>query len=532
MMANGITNLRNPLDERLSQVFTPSADTQKVTGQQSLTESIARGTRAEQALPEVLSTGAAQERAAVEGLMRQRTEGAQRVGELGRQQAKETAAFEEQFQAMRPAPIEFAPSQENIGDLQNIMAQMVLIGGLIGGSSKRSGIAGLKAIKGMLDGYKQGRKDIFDREKLIYEKALDTQRNEITRIKDLYESQLRARTAGNTAEANALNAELNALTQNGTANIDLVRGDTKRVIDTLNYAISAKDKASALQEQIRSREEIAREARRAAAERAQERKQTFKAIGVDEEGRVVMANDLGEQRIMEGVKPASAAGGRFTQQQAIAQRAVNSLGGVASALESIRELPAGTTTGLLPNLQTKDGMINYVRNTMGRKIAPRDAEMMNTLFTGIGRNLASIESSGIATGLVELSKQMQSGTYINSGVDDPYKVAIKLADIRRIATENIRPAIESGGMPKQQAETAMKLVERIEQAIPFDTIDVVRAANAKGRPTIGERTTQAVQGGANIPTFATREDAQAAADRGEITAGTKIRIGNQTGTWR
>lgn len=269
MMANGITNLRNPLDERLSQVFTPSADTQKVTGQQSLTESIARGTRAEQALPEVLSTSAAQERAAVEGLMRQRTEGAQRVGELGRQQAKETAAFEEKFQAMRPAPIEFAPSQENIGDLQNIMAQMVLIGGLIGGSSKRSGIAGLKAIKGMLDGYKQGRKDIFDREKLIYEKALDTQRNEITRIKDLYESQLRARTAGNTAEANALTAELNALTQNGTANIDLVRGDTKRVVDTLNYAISAKDKASALQEQMRSREEQAK-ARIAAQEQARQ----------------------------------------------------------------------------------------------------------------------------------------------------------------------------------------------------------------------------------------------------------------------
>jgi hypothetical protein len=118
--------------------------------------------------------------------------------------------------------------------------------------------------------------------------------------------------------------------------------------------------------------------------------------------------------------------------------------------------------------------------------------MMNTLFTGIGRNLASIESSGIATGLVELARQMQSGTYINSGVDDPYKVAIKLADIRRIATENIRPAIESGLMPKQQAQTAMALVKRIEEAVPFDTIDVVRAANAKGRPTIGQRTTEAV----------------------------------------
>jgi len=147
-------------------------------------------------------------------------------------------------------------------------------------------------------------------------------------------------------------------------------------------------------------------------------------------------------------------------------------------------------------------MINYVRNTMGRKISSRDAEMMNTLFTGIGRNLASIESSGIATGLVELSKQMQSGTYINSGVDDPYKVAIKLADIRRIATENIRPAIESGLMPKQQAQTAMALVKRIEEAVPFDTIDVVRAANTKGRPTIGQRTTEVVTNQPAAPSVA------------------------------
>jgi len=169
----------------------------------------------------------------------------------------------------------------------------------------------------------------------------------------------------------------------------------------------------------------------------------------------------------------AASTGKATQQQMMAQRAVNSLGGVASALESLRELPAGTTTGLLPNLQTKDGMINYVRNTVGRKVSSRDAEIMNTLFTGIGRNLASIEASGAATGLSELSKQMQSGVYINSGIDDPFKVAIKLADIKRIATENIRPAIDSGLMPEGQAKTAQALVERIEKAIPFNTIDVI-----------------------------------------------------------
>jgi len=145
----------------------------------------------------------------------------------------------------------------------------------------------------------------------------------------------------------------------------------------------------------------------------------------------------------------------------------------------------------LPNLQTKDGMTNYVRNTVGRKIASREADMLNTLFTGLGRNLAAIEASGAATGLSELSKQMQSGTYINSGTDDPYKVALKLADIRRIAVENIRPAIDSGLMPKGQAQTAENLVKRIEAAIPYTTLDVVKAVGG-GKQTIGEATGAAV----------------------------------------
>ena len=218
---------------------------------------------------------------------------------------------------------------------------------------------------------------------------------------------------------------------------------------------------------------------------------------------------------------------KVTQQTMMAQRAVNSLGGVASAVESIKELPAGTTTGILPNLQTKDGMMNYVRNTVGRKIASREAEMLNTLFTGIGRNLASIEASGAATGLSELSKQMQSGTYINSGIDDPYKVALKLADIRRIAVENIRPAIDSGLMPKGQADTALKLVERIEAAVPFTTIDVVRAANS-GKQTIGQATEGAVRGGKS---YKTEAEAESAFKAGTLKAGEKVIIGGVSGTW-
>jgi hypothetical protein len=180
------------------------------------------------------------------------------------------------------------------------------------------------------------------------------------------------------------------------------------------------------------------------------------------------------------------------------QRAVNALGGVASALESIVALPEGATTGWLPNLQTKDGMVNAIRNQLGRKISSVDAELMNTYLSGIGRNLAAIESSGLATGLATLSQQLQSGVYINAGVDDPYKVAGKLADIKRIAIENILPSIEAGTLTPGQVKSAETLINRINTVIPYNTIDVAqayKAAKAPSKQTLGQAAAAPMAGG-------------------------------------
>ena len=141
-------------------------------------------------------------------------------------------------------------------------------------------------------------------------------------------------------------------------------------------------------------------------------------------------------------------------------------------------------------------MLNAVRNYAGRKITATSADQLNTVFSGIGRNLAAIETSGLATGLAELSKSLQSGVYINPGKDDPYSVAMKLADIRRIAVENIKPAIDSGAITPKQAKTAQQLVDKIEEMVPYTTTDVARAtrqAKGKGKQTIGEATEMAIK---------------------------------------
>lgn len=370
----------------------------------------------------------------------------------------------------------FVPTKDNAQDIATIFSLVGIIGMAIGGGAKDNAYAAMAGMNGMLEGYKKGRADVYKRERDMFDKNLkalqtkvQTLQQELTEAIQLKQQDFRA---GETA------IEI-ALAKSGSDLLDLKRKKNGDIAALETVVQTGKDVDSLVK---MSNDQF---------KQAEDRKFKERELAQQAElKRAQLANtaEMARARLENQ-------GQKVTQQNMMAQRAVNSLGGVASALESLAELPTGTTTGLLPNLQTKDGFLNYMRNNIGRKLATNEAEMMNTVFTGIGRNLASIEASGAATGLTQLANQMQSGLYINEGTDDPYRVAIKLADIRRIATENIRPAIESGLMPEGQARTAEALVKRIEQAIPFTTIDVIRSARQPGAQTIGEQTSRAVGGG-------------------------------------
>ena len=418
---------------------------------------------------------------------------------FGQQQEAAMTGLQEKIEK-EPLP-SFIPSKDNAQDIAGLFGVISVISMLVGGGGRMSGQLALGNMNGMMEGYRKGRKDLYDKERSEFDKNFKTMIQKHAEFRQEMEDAIKL--AATNKEEGFRAAEMAAVKAGSPiVQAQLRKGD----LIGANNLVKESQKGSehALQMEAKARE--------------QEEAEKFRR----EQARIAA-----EARVEAAREKAAGKTEKVTQQTMMAQRAVNSLGGVASALESMKELPAGTTTGILPNLQTKDGLLNYVRNNVGRKVSSREAEILNTLFTGIGRNLASIEASGAATGLAELSKQMQNGVYINAGVDDPYKVAIKLADIRRIATENIRPAIESGLMPKQQAEVAAKLVERIEKAIPYTTVDVVKAAT-QGKTTLGEKAEEAVK---PPKTYSSEADAEAAFKAGSLKSGEKVIIGGQRGTW-
>lgn len=242
-MTTSITSLRNPIDDLTSKLNEPPT---KPVGsiEQQLTSQRERGARAEELRPQVMKESLGSVETAMQDLQTKRVKGAEDYGKMLEKQAKDTAALEEKYTAMRPEPIEFAPTQQTPEQLQTIAISMMLVGALAGGGAKRSGIAGLKAMTGMLDGYKQGRKDVFDREKIIFEKALETQKQKIEEVKSLYDSALRAQIAGQTAEAKKYEAQLQAELAGGTMLVEVAQGRNNAVMKMLDAASTARDKAN------------------------------------------------------------------------------------------------------------------------------------------------------------------------------------------------------------------------------------------------------------------------------------------------
>lgn len=169
----------------------------------------------------------------------------------------------------------------------------------------------------------------------------------------------------------------------------------------------------------------------------------------------------------------------------IQQRQVAAANLALGTVETFNEFAKGTTTGILSSMTTKDGMINAVRNKLVREMAPTEQKQMQTMFKGLGRNLATIEASGMAQGLTTIAKQMEDGVYITAG-DDAYSTAMKLAEIKRIVTDGISTNIRAGALSGAQAQEAQRILDGFNEAIPYSTKDVAIASRKPGTKTVGE----------------------------------------------
>lgn len=483
-MATSVTSLRNPIDDLTSQLNQPPT---KPVGsiEEQLRGRIERGAVAEDVRPQVMKESLGAVETAMTDLQTKREKGAQDYGTMLEKQAKDTAALERKYTAMRPEPIEFAPSQQTPEQLQTIAVSMMLIGALAGGSAKRSGIAGLKAMKGMVDGYRQGRKDVFDREKTIFEKALDTQKQKLDEVKALYDSAVRAQTAGQTAEANKFKALLEAELAGGSMYVDIARGRN----DAVNKMFDAATKAGG--EATKSIIEInkAIEDRKLRREELAARRGEFKTVGVDENGNVVQINEAGTLRTVSGVKPATAGAGKVGQNNLMfAGRVHSNILGASKDLAGIASLPGAAQSPVLSGVINRDPetVLGSLTAAAARKMTAQDQRAFDQVANSLDLALTKIEGQGLASSATKFNVQQYSALRPRAG-DRAINMAIYLAKVRQEIETGVLSHSRMAGATAEQRQDLQNVLKDVERTIPF-TLDDVTDVLRRGRERLDEKT--------------------------------------------
>lgn len=332
-------------------------------------------------------------------------------------------------------------------------ALLPVAGAFFGGKGLTSATGALNAMAGLVKGYQEGNKQRIDFEQKKYDDAMKEFDRHQNQIKAAFELAIKGAQVNQTAAQAKLEMDLAALNAPMLKAIvqqqGIVKGAETNIQMYDNY----------LKQKLQHEEKI----------------QTAKEIA----------------EVRSGVKTSS-------QGIQAGQRMINATAGAASGFEAISGIKGGTTTGILPFLSTKEGITNFLSNRAGRQLSSDDSKILDVYYTGIGRNLAAIEASGAATGLVGLTKSFEALKPMTG--DSNYVVAAKMADAKRIVEETMKSVVSSGTLTAKQQKEAEDLIKRIEKAIPF-TIEDVNKAVTKGKPTIGEVTTKTVQGKPTVEQF-------------------------------
>ena len=384
--------------------------------------------------------------------------------------------YEQQRKEVMAPPPERKIDHDTATGFLSLAAMLPVAGAILGGKGQLSGINAMQAMTGMVEGYKKGNDERIAFETKKYEDDMKKFELHQKQVSEAFRIAIEEAKVNQTAAAANLKlklAELNAPILQKAVDVQgitkLAEFNEKLQFESLKEAHAQNMKIAGMKRVI-----------------GRDPNDPNKYIYYDGNGTPVINPQNGMP--IQAPPPGGGKGSADKAAQERNQRVITATSLITGAVEPLVQLKGGTTTGILPNMTTKDGMINFLRNKTGRKLTADESDFMNTLFAGIGRALASVETGGVATGLTQLANKIENAAYINAGASD-MQAAGKLAELRDTVHEAINAGISSGQYNENQTKTLQGLLTRIDAAIPFSRMDVAAAlaTRIKGGDTVGSR---------------------------------------------
>lgn len=175
-------------------------------------------------------------------------------------------------------------------------------------------------------------------------------------------------------------------------------------------------------------------------------------------------------------KAAASSGGMQGREAVFFNRVAAAGNEAAAAAANIMELPIESSKGWFGSAEPGKGLLDSAKSTLANKATSQEVQTYKTLIAGVRRNLAAIESSGLAPSGA-LSEQM-SAVEIQEG--DTYITKLrKMAELRQIVEKGLEPNLANPRIPDQQKEVVKNILDKIDQAIPFTQHDVTTLEQSK-----------------------------------------------------
>jgi hypothetical protein len=368
---------------------------------------------------------------------------------------------------LQPIP-EFVATRETARDIGSLASLLMVAGAALGGKGKQGALMAVQSMTGMMAGYRQGRQDLYQRERQNFETGLrqvqaqNTQLQEaFTRAQRLAQTDLEAARQQFQVEAVRLGASL--------PNITSERAGFAQTQQILQQAGTALSQAEARKDAERTRVENAQP-----IVTPGEQPGTF--VWVRRDGRPIL-NPQGQP--LQAPPPRSAgtaAGDRF----GFGDIVVGAANEAAASLRNLTSMGAEASTGVFQGRNTT-GLMTAPLGALTNALTSDEAQRYNVEIANFGKFLSQVQRGGrtVPVSDIEASQRVFA---VREG-DSQHTVLTKFAAMRQQLERIIDVRIRSPNTPESLREILRENLATIQDVVPFTVEDVNRFVNSQNQTT-------------------------------------------------
>jgi hypothetical protein len=382
-----------------------------------------------------------------------------------------------------------------------------------------SAMGSLNAMTGMMKGWQQGRKDLWEKEKLTFDKNMAKTK---AILDDVYKDADRAykALAYNREEAAALVGQSVAKLGGQVGKQILEKQGIERYISYLDGVRKDLKHAEDLAAQDKKQERTIEAQRIRDEARAQEQRDRDHRLEASRERR--HRDDMAQRERLANLKASQKAQGSavniryaFSMAEAFAQ--------AAQDLVDVTQLSAGTVMSDFAELAGKSGdsLKNGLAAAFARKVTDQDSRMFAQLVAGLDQNMARTLGGGYANSGAKHAIEAYKQQIPREG-DSPAVSALFLARFKQELGIFADVFSAHPGANEQMAGKVNKYTDAVNKAIPFTVNDVLNATRGS-RQTINQQFENLAtpQGNVDLPVDTGQAPAggRTVVRQGKVTAG-------------